>query len=129
MILYFLDLLLIILESFRSFCSKHVYDVLSYIYTVHTVCLYKYILVKIFTFDLLMRHLAKIFYIFYRLYFYMLYYCLRGGSIVLYRTMQSGDHNIWLFIGLSLLHGVLNVLNKATLNFRIKVWTFLVQAF
>ena len=54
---------------------------------------------------------------------------LRGGSIVLYRTMQSGFQNIWLFIGLSLLHGVSNVLSKATINFRIKMWTLFVQAF
>ena len=60
---------------------------------------------------------------------FLLCYCLRGGSIVLYRTMQSGFQNIWLFIGLSLLHGVSNVLSKATLSFRIKVWKFLVQAF
>ena len=54
---------------------------------------------------------------------------LRGGSIVLYRIMQSGFQNIWLFIGLSLLHGVSNVLSKATLNLRIKMWTLLVKAF
>ena len=54
---------------------------------------------------------------------------LRGVSIVLYRTMQSGFQNVWLFIGLSLLHGVSNVLSKATLNFRVKMWTLLVKAF
>ena len=60
---------------------------------------------------------------------YLLCYILRSGSIVLYRTMQSGLQNIWLFIGLSLLHGVSNVLGKATLNFRIKMWTLFVKAF
>ena len=54
---------------------------------------------------------------------------LRGGAITLYRTMQSGFQNIWLFIGLSLLHGVSNVLSKATLNFRIKIWALLVKYF
>ena len=59
---------------------------------------------------------------------FLLCYTLRSGSTVLYRTMQSGVQNIWLFIGLSLLHGVSNVLSKATLNFRIKMWTLLVKA-
>ena len=54
---------------------------------------------------------------------------LRGGSITVYRTMQSGFQNIWLFIGLSLLHGVSNVLSKATLNFRIKIRTLFVKYF
>jgi hypothetical protein len=53
---------------------------------------------------------------------FALCYFVRGCSIVLYRTMQSGFQNIWLFIGLSLLHGVSNVLSKATLNLRIKIW-------
>ena len=60
---------------------------------------------------------------------FLLCYCLRSGSIVLYRTMQSGFQNIWLFVGLSVLHGVSNVLSKATLNFRIKMWTLFVKAF
>ena len=58
---------------------------------------------------------------------FVLCYFLRGGSIVLYRTMQSGFQDIWIFVGLSLLHGVSNVLSKATLNFRIKLWTFLIR--
>ncbi|XP_028394882.1 uncharacterized protein LOC114519026 [Dendronephthya gigantea] len=49
-------------------------------------------------------------------------YYLRSGAISLYRTMQSDFQNIWLFTGLSLLHGVSNVLSKATLNLRIKMW-------
>ena len=60
---------------------------------------------------------------------FLLCYILRSGSIVLYRAMQSRFQNIRLFIGLSLLHGVSNVLSKATLNFRIKMWTLLVKAF
>ena len=58
---------------------------------------------------------------------FLLCYFLRGGSIVLYRTMQSGFQDIWVFVGLSLLHGVSNVLSKATLNFRIKLWKFLIR--
>ncbi len=60
---------------------------------------------------------------------FVLCYFLRGGSIVLYRTMQSGFQNIWLFIGLSLLHGISNVLSKATLNFRIKIWKFFIKCY
>ena len=59
---------------------------------------------------------------------FVLCYILRGGSIILYRTMQSGLQNIWLFIALSVLHGVSNVLSKATLNFRMKFWTLLVKS-
>ena len=53
---------------------------------------------------------------------FVLCYFFRGASIMLYRTMQSDFKNIWLFISLSLLHGVSNVLSKATLNLRIKMW-------
>ena len=58
---------------------------------------------------------------------FVLCYFLRGGSIGLYRTMQSGFQDIWVFVGLSLLNGVSNVLSKATLNFRMKLWTFLIR--
>ena len=58
---------------------------------------------------------------------FVLCYFLRGGSIVLYQTMQSGFQDIRVFVGLSLLHGVSNVLSKATLNLRIKLWTFLIR--
>ena len=58
---------------------------------------------------------------------FVLCYFLRGGSIGLYRTMQSGFQDIRVFVALSLLHGVSNVLSKATLNFRIKLWTFLIR--
>ena len=53
---------------------------------------------------------------------FVLCYFFRGAAIMLYRTMQSDFQNIWLFISLSLLHGVSNVLSKATLNLRIKMW-------
>ena len=57
---------------------------------------------------------------------FVICYFLRGGAIVVYRTMQSDFQNIWLFIGLSLLHGVSNVLSKATLGLRIKMWKFFI---
>ncbi len=40
---------------------------------------------------------------------FVLCYFPRGASIVLYRTMQSGFQDIWVFVGFSLLHGVSNV--------------------
>ncbi len=58
---------------------------------------------------------------------YVLCYFLRGGAIGLYRTMQSDFKNIWLFIGLSLLHGVSNILSKGTLKLRIKLWKFFIR--
>jgi hypothetical protein len=58
---------------------------------------------------------------------FVLCYFMRGATIVQYRTMQSGFKDIWLFVGLSLLHGVSNVLSKATLNLRIKIWKFFVK--
>ena len=58
---------------------------------------------------------------------YALCYFLHGGMIILYRTMQSGIEDIWLFIGLSLLHALSNVLSNATLNLRVKIWTFLIK--
>ena len=58
---------------------------------------------------------------------FVLCYPLSGGSIVLYRTMQSGFNNIWLFIGLSLLHGVLNVLIEGTQRFRTKMLSFFIK--
>ncbi|XP_028410323.1 uncharacterized protein LOC114532935 [Dendronephthya gigantea] len=60
---------------------------------------------------------------------FVLCYISRGASIILYRTMQSGFHNIWLYVSLSLLHGVSNVLSKATLNFRIRLWKVFVTFF
>ena len=60
---------------------------------------------------------------------FVLCYFLRGGSIVLYRTMQSGFQDIWVFVGFSLLHGVSNVLSKATLNIRRKLWKVFIKYF
>ena len=60
---------------------------------------------------------------------FVLCYFIRGGSIVLYRTMQSDFQDIWVFIGLSLLHGISNVLSKATLGFRIKIWECFIKRY
>ena len=60
---------------------------------------------------------------------FVLCYFIRGASIVVYRTMQSGFKDIWIYIGLSLLHGVSNVLSKATLNIRIKIWSCIIECF
>ena len=60
---------------------------------------------------------------------FVLCYFIRGGSIVLYQTMQSGLEDIWLFVALSLLHGVSNILSKATLHLRIKIWKRFVAFF
>ena len=43
--------------------------------------------------------------------------------------MQSGFQDIRVFVSLSVLHGVSNVLSKATLGFRIKLWTSLIRYF
>ena len=60
---------------------------------------------------------------------FVLCYFIRGGAIAVYRTMQSGFHNIGVFIGLSLLHGTSNVLSKATLRIRMKLWKHIVECF
>ncbi len=60
---------------------------------------------------------------------FVLCYFLRGASILLYRTMQSGFKDIWVFVGLSLLHGISNVLSKATLNIRRKLWKVFIKLF
>ena len=60
---------------------------------------------------------------------WVLCYFLRGGSITLYRIMQSGFNDIWLFVTLCLLNGLSNILSKATLHFRIKIWNIIVTSF
>ena len=58
---------------------------------------------------------------------FVLVYFIRGGVILLYRTMQADLKNIWLFIGLSLFSGILNFLEKATYRIRIKLWTYIIS--
>ena len=60
---------------------------------------------------------------------FVLCYFVHGCSTLLYRTMQSGFQNVWLFIGLSLLHGVSKVLSMATLNIRIKIWKIFIKCY
>ena len=59
---------------------------------------------------------------------FVLCYYIRGASIVLYRTMQSRFEDIWLFVGLSLLHGASNILSKATLSLRIRIWKYFLSS-
>ena len=51
-----------------------------------------------------------------------LVYAMRAAFISLYRIMQADFKNIWLFLGLSVLSGVSNMLKTATLRVREKVW-------
>ena len=51
-----------------------------------------------------------------------LVYSVRAAFICVYRIMQAGFKNIWLFVGLSVLSGVSNVLKVATIGIRVKVW-------
>lgn len=53
---------------------------------------------------------------------FALVYFIRSTFITLYRVMQADFGNIWLFVGLSLLSGVSNLLKTATVNIRVKVW-------
>ena len=58
---------------------------------------------------------------------FVLVYFIRGGVILLYRTMQADLKNIWLFIGLSLFSGILNFSEKATYRIRLKLWTYIIS--
>ena len=53
---------------------------------------------------------------------FVLVYVFRGVGVFLFRIMQADFKNIWLFIGLSLLSGVLKVLKKATYRIRMSLW-------
>ncbi|CAB4034294.1 Hypothetical predicted protein, partial [Paramuricea clavata] len=58
---------------------------------------------------------------------FVLVYFIRGGVILLYRTMQADLKSIWLFIGLSLFSGFMNFLEKATYRIRIKLWRCIIS--
>lgn len=60
---------------------------------------------------------------------FVLCYYLRGSSILLYRTMQSGFEDIRIFLSLSFLHGVSNIISKATLHLRIKIWKIIITCY
>ena len=51
---------------------------------------------------------------------------IRGGVIYVYRIMQAGFQNIWLFIGLSLFSSVMNFLKKATHRVRMALWSYII---
>ncbi|XP_046858776.1 uncharacterized protein LOC124452237 [Xenia sp. Carnegie-2017] len=59
---------------------------------------------------------------------FVLVFMIRGGTIFLYRTMQTNFKSIWLFTGLSLLSAVLNFLKRATEELRLKLWKRIVSA-
>ena len=52
---------------------------------------------------------------------------IRGGVIYVYRIMQAGFQNIWLFIALSLFSGVMNFLKKATHRVRMALWRHIIS--
>jgi hypothetical protein len=58
---------------------------------------------------------------------FLLVYFMRAGYITLYRIMQADFQNIWLFVGLSVLSGVSNVLRTATVGIRVKVWSRVIK--
>ena len=58
---------------------------------------------------------------------FVLCYFLRCAAVLLFRTMQADFQNIWIFIGLSLVHGFSNVFTKATLKIRIKIWKYFIK--
>ena len=48
---------------------------------------------------------------------FVLAYFAHGFGIILYRTMQADFSSLWIFTGLSLIHGLLNFAGKATQKF------------
>ena len=52
---------------------------------------------------------------------------IRGIVIYLYRIMQAGFQNIWLFIGLSVFSSVMNFLKKATHRVRMALWKYIIS--
>ena len=59
---------------------------------------------------------------------FILAYFVYGATVIVYRVMQADVKNIWLFIGLSVLHGLVNVVGKATEKLRYKLWTRIFRA-
>jgi hypothetical protein len=59
---------------------------------------------------------------------FILAYFVYGATVIVYRVMQADVKNIWLFIGLSVLHGLVNVVGKATEKLRYKLWTRIFHA-
>ena len=59
---------------------------------------------------------------------FILAYFVYGATVILYRVMQADVKDLWLFIGLSVLHGLVNVVGKATEKLRYKLWTRIFSA-
>ncbi len=59
---------------------------------------------------------------------FILAYFVYGATVIVYRVMQADVKNLWLFIGLSVLHGLVNVVGKATEKLRYKLWTRIFRA-
>ena len=57
---------------------------------------------------------------------FVLVYYLYGVVTILYRTMQADVKSMWIFIGISVLHGILHVSKKAAKKYIEKFWTFLI---
>ena len=58
---------------------------------------------------------------------FVLVYLLQGVITILYRTMQADVKNIWIFIGMSVLHALFGVAKKAKKHFRDKILACLIQ--
>ena len=59
---------------------------------------------------------------------FILAYFAYGATVIVYRVMQADVKDLWLFIGLSILHGLVNVVGKATEKLRYKLWTRIFRA-
>ena len=59
---------------------------------------------------------------------FILAYFVYGATVILHRVMQADVKNLGLFIGLSVLHGLVNVVGKATEKLRYKLWTRIFRA-
>lgn len=59
----------------------------------------------------------------------LLYCAISYAEAQLYFILQSGFEDIWLFVDLSLLYSVSNILSKATLDLRIKVGKYFITCF
>jgi hypothetical protein len=59
---------------------------------------------------------------------FILAYFIYGATVIVYRVMQADVKNLWLFIGLSVLHGLVNVVGKATEKLRYRLWIRIFRA-
>ena len=59
---------------------------------------------------------------------FILAYFVYGATVIVYRVMQADVDSTWLFIGLSVTHGLVNVVGKATERLRYKLWAQIFRA-